>query len=205
MSKGKLFIISAPSGTGKTTVLRQAMARLQGVAFSISHTTRAPRGSEQDGREYHFINRDTFIEMIDQGLFLEYAEVHDNLYGTSRPAVQDQLNQGVDVILDIDVQGAGIIREAGELEMTSIFLAPPDLHELEKRLRGRGQDGEETIKTRLRNAYKELEQMEAFDYLIINRDLDEAVRMFESVILAERARARRRFDGKKIEEKVLLS
>ena len=202
MAKGKLFIISAPSGAGKSTVLNKVMAQLSGLAFSISHTTRVPRKGEQDGKEYHFVDRDTFSAMIEDGQFLEHADVHGNFYGTSRLAVQEQLNQGLDVILDIDVQGAKIIRDADEIKAVSIFLAPPSLKELERRLRGRGLDSEETIIKRLKNAGTELRSLREFDYLIVNEDLDEAVRMFESIILAERAKSHRHFTGKAIQTKV---
>jgi len=204
MAKGKLFIISAPSGAGKSTVLSRVMAQLPGVAFSVSHTTRMPRKGEQDGREYHFVDRTTFTEMIEQGNFLEYADVHGNYYGTSRLAVQEQLEQGLDVILDIDVQGAKIIRDAKEMDAVFVFLTPPDLTELERRLRGRGLDSDETIVQRLKNAHTELRSLGDFDYLIVNEELDEAVRMFESVILAERAKNHRHFTGKDIQTKVFV-
>ncbi len=204
MVQGKLFIISAPSGAGKSTVLNRVIAQLTGIAFSISHTTRMPRKGEQDGREYYFVDKSTFTAMIEEGNFLEYADVHGNFYGTSRLAVQKQLNQGLDVILDIDVQGAKIIRDAHELEAASIFLAPPDLAELERRLRGRGLDSDETIVKRLKNAHTELRSLGEFDYLIVNDKLDEAVRMFESIILAERAKNHRHFSGTEIQTKVLF-
>jgi guanylate kinase len=121
------------------------MADLQGLAFSISHTTRSPRAGEKDGREYHFVDRTTFLSMIDEGQFCEYADVHGNLYGTSKAAIQQQLAQGIDVILDIDVQGAAIIQNSPELDSLSVFLAPPSLTELERRLRSRGLDSEESI------------------------------------------------------------
>jgi len=181
------------------------MAQLPGLAFSISHTTRMPRKGEKDGREYYFVDKATFTAMIEESQFLEYADVHDNYYGTSRRAVQDQLNKGFDVILDIDVQGAKIIREAKEMDAVFIFLAPPDLTELERRLRGRGLDTDETIATRLKNANTELRSQADFNYLIVNEELDEAVRMFESVVLAERAKSRRHFNGKDIQTKVLLA
>lgn len=195
MSSGKLFIISAPSGAGKSTVLRRVMADLRGISFSVSHTTRPPREGEQDGREYHFVDRATFLAMIDKNQFCEYAEVHGNLYGTSKAAILHQLDRGIDVILDIDVQGAAIIRHTQELESISVFLAPPSLAELERRLRARDLDSEESIATRLENALKEMAAMNDFDFLIINEHLDEAVSMFAGVILATRARDRRSFIG----------
>ena len=195
MSSGKLFIISAPSGAGKSTILRRVMAELQGVAFSVSHTTRPPRTGEKDGREYHFIERATFLQMIEEDQFCEYAEVHGNLYGTSKASIQKLLARGVDVILDIDVQGAAIIRRFAELPSISVFLAPPSLAELERRLRHRGLDSDGVIATRLNNAHKEMSVIDDFDYLIINEHAAEAALMFEAIILATRARDRRGFTG----------
>ena len=202
MVEGKLFIISAPSGAGKSTILNKVMDQLPGLAFSVSHTTRLPRKGEQEGREYYFTDKAAFLEMIEDGQFIEHADVHGNFYGTSRLAVQEQLSQGVDVILDIDVQGAKIIRDADELKAVSIFVAPPSLNELEKRLRGRGLDNDETITKRMKNAHTELRSLGEFDYLIVNEDLGKAVRMFESIILAERAKGHRHFTGKAINTKV---
>lgn len=195
MSQGKLFILSAPSGTGKSTILKKVMADLPGLAFSISHTTRQPRQGEQNGVEYHFVDRSTFLTMRDRGEFLEYADVHDNFYGTSRTAVTEQISRGVDVILDIDVQGAEIIKKREELDAAYIFLMPPSLDELEKRLRSRGLDSDETIRLRLQNAAIEMKAMDHFEYVIVNEAVADAVRMFEAVILAERARSRRHITG----------
>lgn len=195
MISGKLFIISAPSGAGKSTILGRVMADLQGIAFSVSHTTRSPRAGEKDGREYHFIDRTTFLRMIDEDQFCEYADVHGNLYGTSKKAIQEQLAQGIDVILDIDVQGAAIIRRSPELDSLSVFLAPPSLTELERRLRSRGLDSEESIATRLANAHQEMKAIDDFDYLIVNEQLGEAVRLFSGIILATRAKGRRGYTG----------
>ncbi len=195
MGKGTLFVLSAPSGAGKSTILQSVMANLPGLVFSISHTTRDPRKGETNGVEYHFVDRHTFMKLCDEGKFLEYAEVHGNFYGTTKMAVQEQLDKGFDVILDIDVQGAGIIRDSCKLEPVFIFLSPPSRKELERRLRGRGLDSDETISTRLKNAETEMQSMHLFDYVIINDQLDIAIKMFESVILAERARDGRGFDG----------
>ena len=198
MIKGKLFVISAPSGAGKTTLLGRIMDDLAGLAFSVSHTTRKPRPGERDGVEYHFVSREHFQAMIEDGLFLEYAEVHDNLYGTSSEAIEKQLRQGLDVILDIDVQGAEILRKIGYLEATFIFIAPPGLGQLESRLRGRGTESEEIIGLRLKNAEVEMRAAGDYDYLIINDVLDEAEKVLTGVILAERAKAHRLPSGKAI-------
>ncbi len=191
MSIGKLFVISAPSGTGKTTLLKRVMAQLPNLSFSVSHTTRPPRPGERNGVDYHFISRTEFLSMIDQGLFLEHAEVHGNLYGTSRAAIDRQRMAGIDVILDIDVQGASILRRSQQFEATSIFISPPSLAELEERLRGRGTESEGTIAIRLANARIELQAVKEYEYLVINDLLEETVDLLSSIIVAERARAHR--------------
>ncbi|MEA2114196.1 MAG: guanylate kinase [Thermodesulfobacteriota bacterium] len=195
MTESMLLVISAPSGCGKTTILKKVMTDLPGLAFSVSHTTREPRPGEEDGRDYHFVSREQFKEIRDQqpSGFLEWAEVHGNYYGTSRQDVEDRLAEGQDVILDIDVQGAKQIRRHGAL--VTIFIAPPSLSELKRRLRGRGTENEESLAVRLANAKKEMQAADAYTYLIVNDKLDEAVQALEAVIIAERCRRRRRVDG----------
>ncbi len=197
--RGRVLVISAPSGTGKTTVLKQVMAELPGLVFSVSHTTRTPRQGEKDGVDYHFVNREKFAAMIEAGAFLEYAEVHGNLYGTNLESVVAQAEKGSDVILDIDVQGAQIIRNERMLAATCIFIIPPGLAELERRLRGRGTEDEETIALRMKNAEKEIAAVDGYQYLLVNDDLEEAVMTLKSVIIAERAASHRRADGRAIE------
>ncbi len=204
MSRGKLFVISAPSGTGKTTLLRRVMARLSGLSFSVSHTTRSPRPGERDGVDYHFVSKTEFLAMIDQGLFLEHAEVHGNLYGTSRGAIDQQRSAGIDVILDIDVQGASILRRSSQLEATHIFISPPSISELEKRLRGRGTESQEMIAIRLSNARNELQAVHEYEYLVINDLLEDTVDLLASIIVAERARDHRFPSGQAIGERVSL-
>ena len=199
MTTGKLFILSAPSGAGKTTLLKRVMADLPGLAFSISHTTRLPRAGEVDGVDYHFVSRDKFEAMQDQGVFLEWAEVHGNLHGTSRPAVLAQLATGLDVILDIDVQGAAILRESAAIPAASLFISPPSLPELERRLRGRGTDSEETILLRLKNARQEMQAAADYEYLIINDRLEQAVDTLRAIVIAERSRGHRLPTGQSIE------
>ena len=196
--QGNLFIISAPSGAGKTTILKEILASIPRVSFSVSHTTRAPRQGEQHGADYFFVDRDEFIRMRDAGDFLEWAEVHSNLYGTSRQAVQSGLDSGIDLILDIDVQGARQIREREANPGYSIFIAPPSPEELEKRLRGRGTDSEGTIQERLQNAAREMTDMDQYDYIIINETISDAVTMLQSIIYAARSRSRRLHDGSPI-------
>jgi guanylate kinase len=198
MTRGRLFVVSAPSGTGKTTLLKRVMQRLPGLAFSVSHTTRAPRSGEKDGVDYHFVSPARFLEMIDRGLFLEHAKVHANLYGTSWAAIKQQLAAGIDVILDIDVQGAAIVRQSGGLEATHIFISPPSLAELERRLRGRGTETEEMIAVRLNNARIEIGAISEYEYLIVNDQLEATADLLTSIIVAERARAHRLPSGKPI-------
>ena len=203
MTVGRLFVISAPSGAGKTTLLKKVMSDIPGLVFSISHTTREPRPGERDGVDYYFVSRAEFLTMIDKKLFLEYANVHDNLYGTSIDAIGLQLQNGLDVILDIDVQGAAILRKKGQPEATHIFISPPNLVELERRLRGRGTESEKVIEVRLKNAATEMSAAAAYEYLIINDKVDEAANLLASIILAERARAHRLPSGKPISTSVI--
>ena len=196
---GQLFILSAPSGAGKTTILKKVMQEVGKLAFSVSHTTRSPREGEQDGADYHFVAVEEFKAMRDQNLFLEWAEVHGNFYGTSRPAVLQQLQQGLDIILDIDVQGAAIIGRDSSVHAVSVFVAPPSLAELEKRLRGRGTDTDETIMVRLGNAAKEMSAADQYDYLVINDDLEEAAATLKAVLIAERSRGHRLPSGEPID------
>jgi len=199
MSRGNLFVISAPSGAGKSTILKKLLAKVPNLAFSVSHTTRNPRPGESDGREYHFVDRPTFEGMCADQAFLEWAEVHGNLYGTSRAAIEAQQAQGIDVFLDIDVQGAGQLRDCGHPGAIFLFIAPPSWAELERRLRGRGTDPEETVQLRLHNARREMKDANRYDYLVVNDQLDEAVEVLRAVIIAERCKARRNPEGQPLD------
>jgi len=190
VSRGTLLVISAPSGTGKTTILKRVMAEVPGLAFSVSHTTRAPRAGEQDGADYHFVDRDRFAAMRDAGAFLEWAEVHGNFYGTSRAAVDQGLGAGADIILDIDVQGCRQVRAAAS-DAVTLFIVPPSRAELERRLSGRGTDGAETIRLRLANARQEMADAGRYDFVVVNDDLDRAVAAVKAIVVAERCRHRR--------------
>jgi len=192
---GNLFIISAPSGTGKTTILKPIINELAGISFSVSHTTRGPRANEQDGVDYFFTNENDFIKTRDQDGFLEWAKVHDNYYGTAREVVLAELAKGRDIILDIDVQGARQICQSPDLASTSIFIVPPSWQELERRLRGRKTDSDETIKLRLKNANREMEDAELYDYLVVNDNLQEAVELLRAIIIEKRVKNRRGKDG----------
>ena len=203
MSSGTLFIISAPSGAGKSTILRKVMGSIKNLVFSISHTTRSPRRGEKNGRDYHFVERESFTALRDQGGFLEWAEVHGNFYGTSRGAVVAETAAGRDVVLDIDVQGARQIRERDDVAAVSIFVLPPSPEELERRLRGRGTENDETVRLRLENALAEMAEADKYDFLVVNDDLDTAASQVAAIILAERARNRRTADGEAIPTEII--
>jgi guanylate kinase len=187
---GSLFVVSAPSGAGKTTLVRGLVANDPQVRLSISYTTRAPRPGEADGREYHFVSRERFLEMAERGDFLESAEVYGNLYGTSHRWVRDEMAGGRDIVLEIDTQGAAQVRKLFS-DCIGIFVLPPSLEVLEARLRGRGQDSPEVIARRLKAAREELGHVGEFDYAIINNDLDEALRDMASIVRAQRLRLAR--------------
>lgn len=195
MSDGILFVLSAPSGAGKSTILKKVMADLPGLVFSVSHTTRSSRPGEKEGQDYHFVSREEFlaIQQRDPSGFLEWAEVHGNLYGTSREEVEHHLQTGRDVVLDIDVQGAMLVPAAAD--PVTVFITPPSIAELEARLRGRGTESEANIALRLVNAKKELFHRDKYEYLVVNDRLPEAVESLRAIIIAERCRRRRSLDG----------
>ena len=189
-----VFIISAPSGSGKTTLVSQLMAKESNLEFSISCTTRKPRGQEEDGKEYFFISREEFERRIDAGEFLEWAKVFDNYYGTSRQELARAEGLGKDLVLDIDVQGARQLKEkiAGAV---SIFILAPSRTELEQRLRSRSEDSDLVIRRRLEEAAAEIRNYSAYDYVIVNDRVDESARNLRCIIRAERVR-RQRMDSK---------
>ncbi len=184
---GNLFIVSAPSGAGKSSLVSAALAEDKGLALSVSFTTRPPRAGEINGREYHFVDRETFDSMLQRGEFLESAEVHGNRYGTSQKWIAEARAKGLDILLEIDWQGAQQVRKAFP-DAVSIFIVPPSpvLKELERRLRGRGQDSEEAIQRRLRDAREEISHVAEFDYVIINKEFEEARRDLAAVVRASR-------------------
>jgi len=188
--KGLLFIVSAPSGAGKSSLIEAVLKDDPRLRLSISYTTRAPRPGEADGREYHFVDDRTFIAMLERGEFLESAEVHGNRYGTSQVVVEKFLAGGEDLLLEIDWQGAQQVRRLHP-ECVGIFILPPSLAELERRLRKRAQDSEQTIRKRLANAREEISHLAEFEYAIINKDFDEAKRNLQAVIRASRLRTAR--------------
>lgn len=188
-----LLILSSPSGAGKTTLTRKLLARFPGLRFSVSHTTRAPRTTEKDGSDYHFVDRATFLEMVAEDQFIEWAEVHGNLYGTARSEIARSSGdvECTGIIFDIDYQGARQIR-AKVPDVTGIFILPPSMEELERRLRGRATDAEDVILRRFAASKKEIEHYALFDYVIVNDALEHAFAQLEGIIYAERAKRVRR-------------
>jgi guanylate kinase len=180
---GNLFIVSAPSGAGKTSLVSALLTSNKQISLSISYTTRAPRPGETDGKDYHFVSREQFLQMAQQGDFLESAEVYGNLYGTSQPWIEKQLASGRDILLEIDWQGAAQVRKLMP-HAISIFILPPSLATLEARLKGRGQDSAEVIARRLHAAQEDISHVAEFDYVIINDKLDEALRQLDAVVTA---------------------
>lgn len=184
---GIVFVVSAPSGAGKTSLCRAVTDSLDNIMHSVSYTTRAPRPGELDGRDYHFVTPARFRDMVAAGDFAEWAEVHGNMYGTSRRILDDMVSKGMDVILDIDTQGAKQIKERYG-KAVFLFIMPPSMEILEERLRNRGSDNEAEIQKRMRRAYDEIRDYDMYDYVIVNRDFDRALSELRSVIVAERCR-----------------
>lgn len=185
MSEPNLYVVAAPSGGGKTSLIAALLERNDGIRLSVSHTTRKPRPGEVDGQHYHFVNEAAFLKLIEQGAFLEHARVFDHYYGTGREAVEKQLADGYNVVLDIDWQGARQVREAFPA-CRSIFIVPPSLQELQRRLAGRGTDDAEVIRRRMRDARAEISHWDEFDDLVINDDFDVALADLEAIIVEDR-------------------
>jgi guanylate kinase len=186
-NQGTLYIVSAPSGAGKTSLLKALIKETLDVRISVSHTTRKQRAGEQNGIDYHFVTLNEFQQMIKQDAFLEYAEVFGNYYGTSRSWVQQQLDEGTDIILEIDWQGARQVRQLMP-QSRSVFILPPSKEALEQRLHGRGQDEAEVIARRMAAAREEMSHYAEYDYLIINDDFDTAKSELKAIFIAERQR-----------------
>ena len=182
---GRLYVVAAPSGAGKTTLVRLLLGSEPDVRLSISYTTRSPRPGEENGREYHFVDAATFRVMMARGDFLEWAEVHGNFYGTSKKWIADQLADGSDVLLEIDWQGAQQVREAFPAAL-GIFILPPSMEELTRRLTGRGTDSVDVIERRFAAAQAEMRHVVEFDYVIINDSLERALEDLRAVVRASR-------------------
>lgn len=185
MKIGKLYIISAPSGAGKTSLVKQLRADLSGLGVSVSYTTRAMRKGEVAGHDYNFVSYDEFHAMLAQGAFLEYAQVFDNFYGTAFASVEEKLQQGLDVILEIDWQGAQQVKQWLPA-CISVFILPPSLAVLEHRLTARGQDDEQVITRRMRDAVAEISHYHEFDYLIVNDVFEDALVQLKAIIISQR-------------------
>ncbi len=191
IDKGRLFVISGPSGAGKSTVISRVIADREDLQFSVSATTRAPRKGEVDGVNYHFVDRERFEQMIKDGELLEYVEYVDSYYGTPIKPILQSLEKGVNILLDIEVIGAGNVRKVMP-DAVMIFLAPPSMKELERRLRGRGDVPEEKIISRLERAKMEYREIPKYDYIVINDNADDAATELRSIILAEQCRTSNR-------------
>jgi guanylate kinase len=185
-----IFIVSAPSGSGKSTLVSRLLAAEPGLTFSISYTTRQPRGAEKDGESYHFVTRPEFEAMVARDEFLEHAEVFGNYYGTHRGILEQARSSGRDLVLDIDVQGARQLRRKIP-EAVTVFILPPSRQILEARLRARGEDREEVIERRLRDAAEEIRRYRDYHYVLINRELTESDAILDAIVRAERVRRTR--------------
>lgn len=183
-------MISGPSGTGKSSIIKALRNQVNGLGYTISHTTRAPRSTEQEGVDYHFVDRDRFLRMIDSEGFVEWAEVYGHLYGTSFCSLNEQMSEGSDVLLDIDSQGADHVRSRFESSVL-VYVLPPSLEVLEKRLRERGTDDENTISRRMDEAIREIKNCTRYDYVIINEDLECAIEHTKAIVVSDRCRTKR--------------
>ncbi|MFC3034451.1 guanylate kinase [Pseudoalteromonas fenneropenaei] len=189
-TRGNLFILSAPSGAGKSSLIKALLEKHSDVQVSVSHTTRQPRPGESNGVHYHFVTVDEFKALIDKGDFFEWAQVFENYYGTSKQAIESQLAAGIDVFLDIDWQGARQVRELVP-DVETIFILPPSRDELERRLNSRGQDSQEVIAGRMAQATSESSHYNEFDYVLVNDDFNTTLAQLESIVLAARLRQNR--------------
>ncbi len=194
--KGLVFIISAPSGTGKTTIVRKVMEQLPGLRFSVSYTTRPPRANEQDGEDYHFVSPSVFQEMVERDEFLEWAEVLGNRYGTPKIDLKALELEGFDLILDVDTQGAKRLREKMDSAI-SIYLLPPSMEALQERLIKRGLDSPEMIQFRLSQAKRDMEEAHSYQYILVNEKIEEAVERLKAIIIEERNRKEKGISFKK--------
>lgn len=189
--RGLMLVLSSPSGAGKTTISRRLLETDDNLSMSVSVTTRPPRPGERDGVDYHFIDRDRYRQMVEQGELLENARVFDNYYGTPRQAVQDALAQGRDILFDIDWQGTQQLREGARADLVSVFVLPPTAVELERRLRARAQDSDSVIAGRMAKASDEMSHWAEYDYVLINTDLEQSVDRVRAILAAERLRRER--------------
>lgn len=188
--RGIMLVLSSPSGAGKTTIASRLL-KDAGIEISISHTTRMKRKGEKDGKDYHFVDRETFTRMRDQDAFLEWAVVFDNYYGTTRRPVEEALAAGRDVLFDVDWQGARKLRETAKDDVVAVFILPPTAAELEERLKVRAEDSDETVRRRMQGASNEIQHWDEYDYVVINHDVEQSVTSLRAILAAERLRASR--------------
>lgn len=191
LRRGLMFVLSSPSGAGKSTLARQLMERNSDIVLSVSATTRPPRPGEMDGREYHFVDHDRFEAMMGEGALLEWARVFDNYYGTPRAPVEAALGAGKDVLFDVDWQGARALRGAAPEDIVSVFILPPDMTELERRLHTRAQDSEAIIARRMAKSADEIRHWDEYDYVLVNRDLAASAEELQGILNVERSRRAR--------------
>jgi guanylate kinase len=202
--RGLMLVLSSPSGAGKTTLARRLLDAEPEVEISVSHTTRAKRKGEKDGRDYHFIDRDSFTQMRDRGEFLEWAVVFDNFYGTPRKKVEQALAEGRDVLFDVDWQGAASLRDKAKDDVVTVFILPPTAADLEQRLNVRAQDPPETVRRRMLGASNEIQHWDEYDYVVVNYDIERSVAALRAILAAERLR-RSRLTGLKAFVQTLLA
>ena len=189
--RGLMLVLSSPSGAGKTTIARRLREEDNSIEMSISHTTRPRRNGEKDGKDYHFVDRETFTRMRDQGEFLEWAVVFDNYYGTTRKPVEDALAAGRDVLFDVDWQGAASLRDQAKNDVVTVFVLPPSAADLEQRLNERAQDSPEIVRRRMLGASNEIQHWDEYDYVVINHDIGCSVEAVRAILAAERLRRTR--------------
>ena len=203
--RGLMLVLSSPSGAGKTTLSRRLLGNDKDITMSVSHTTRAKRKGETDGKDYHFIDKDTFTQMRDEGAFLEWAVVFDNYYGTTRAPVELALRDGRDVLFDVDWQGAETLRKAAAGDVVSVFILPPSAEALEDRLKTRAEDSDEVVLRRMRGASNEIQHWHEYDYIVVNYDIDRSITAVSAILAAERLRRSRQIGLKEFVQGLLAA